>query len=58
MDRMKLKLESMCEASRGRKVDIITHSMGGLLVKCFLALHPQVHCDQMIRPAYTSLEVG
>uniref|UniRef100_A0A7I4C522 Uncharacterized protein n=1 Tax=Physcomitrium patens TaxID=3218 RepID=A0A7I4C522_PHYPA len=42
MDRMKLKLESMCEASRGRKVDIITHSMGGLLVKCFLALHPQV----------------
>jgi len=42
MDRMKLKLEVMYEASGGRKVDIVTHSMGGLVVKSFLALHPEV----------------
>ncbi|KAG0564382.1 hypothetical protein M758_8G102500 [Ceratodon purpureus] len=42
MDRMKVKLETMYEASGGRKVDIITHSMGGLVVKSFLALHPEV----------------
>jgi triacylglycerol esterase/lipase EstA (alpha/beta hydrolase family) len=42
MDRMKVKLETMFEASGGRKVDIITHSMGGLVVKSFLALHPEV----------------
>jgi hypothetical protein len=42
MERFKLKLEIMVEASGGKKVDIVTHSMGGLLVKCFLALHPEV----------------
>ncbi|KAG0557320.1 hypothetical protein KC19_11G119900 [Ceratodon purpureus] len=42
MDRLKLKLETMYEASGGRKVDIITHSMGGLVVKSFLALHHEV----------------
>jgi pimeloyl-ACP methyl ester carboxylesterase len=42
MDRFKLKLEIMFEASGGKKVDVVTHSMGGLLMKCFLALHPEV----------------
>lgn len=42
MDRFKLKLETMSEASGGKKVDVVTHSMGGLLVKCFVALHPEV----------------
>jgi triacylglycerol esterase/lipase EstA (alpha/beta hydrolase family) len=42
MERMKVKLQTMFEASGGRKVDIITHSMGGLVVKSFLALHFEV----------------
>ena len=42
MDRLKVKLQTMYEACGGRKVDVITHSMGGLVVKSFLALHREV----------------
>lgn len=36
------KLESIHTASGGKKINIISHSMGGLLVKCFMALHSDV----------------
>ena len=42
MNMFSRKLESAYEASGGRKIRIITHSMGGLLVKCFMSLHPDV----------------
>lgn len=42
MDGLKTKLESAYKASGGRQVSIITHSMGGLLVQCFLSLHSDV----------------
>lgn len=38
MDGLKKKLESI-HAQTGKKVSIITHSMGGLVVKSFLALN-------------------
>lgn len=37
-----MKLETAYKASGGRKVNIISHSMGGLLVMCFLSLHHEV----------------
>ncbi|KAM7273423.1 hypothetical protein ACFE04_028087 [Oxalis oulophora] len=39
MDDFKAKLETAYNASGGRKVNIIAHSMGGLLVSCFMSLH-------------------
>lgn len=42
MDRFASKLESIYKASGGKKINIISHSMGGLLVKCFMALHSDV----------------
>ncbi|XP_042514824.1 lecithin-cholesterol acyltransferase-like 4 [Macadamia integrifolia] len=39
MERFAAKLESAYTASGGKKLNIITHSMGGLLVKCFMCLH-------------------
>ncbi|KAK6915776.1 Lecithin:cholesterol/phospholipid:diacylglycerol acyltransferase [Dillenia turbinata] len=42
IDGLRLKLETAYNASGGRKVTIISHSMGGLLVSCFLALHQDV----------------
>ncbi|KAJ4977504.1 hypothetical protein NE237_002610 [Protea cynaroides] len=36
------KLESAYTASGGKKLNIISHSMGGLLVKCFMCLHSDV----------------
>ncbi|KAL3699381.1 hypothetical protein R1sor_017403 [Riccia sorocarpa] len=41
MEALELKLKQIYEVS-GKKVDIISHSMGGLVVKSFLALHPEV----------------
>jgi len=38
MERLRKKLKSIHEAT-GQKVDVITHSMGGLLFKSFVALH-------------------
>lgn len=42
MDGLKEKLETAYKASGGRKVNIISHSMGGLLVTCFMSLHQDV----------------
>lgn len=39
LDKFKARLESAFNSSGGKKVNIISHSMGGLLVKSFLALH-------------------
>jgi len=42
LDRFSKKLESVYTASGGKKINLITHSMGGLLVKCFISLHSDV----------------
>ncbi|KAI3470368.1 hypothetical protein Pfo_027031 [Paulownia fortunei] len=42
IDGLKEKLEAAYKASRGRKVNIISHSMGGLLVSCFISLHSDI----------------
>ncbi|CAL1370465.1 unnamed protein product [Linum trigynum] len=42
MEGLKAKLETAYEASGKRKVNIITHSMGGLLVSCFMSLYKDV----------------
>ncbi|KAJ3681145.1 hypothetical protein LUZ60_015634 [Juncus effusus] len=39
MDGLKTKLKTAYKASGGKKVNLISHSMGGLLVKCFLSLY-------------------
>nr|PNR34485.1 hypothetical protein PHYPA_024302 [Physcomitrium patens] len=41
-DRIKSKLETIFEAPGGSKVDIVTHSIGGLVVKSFLTHYPEV----------------
>ena len=42
MDGLKAKLEDVYKASGGRKVNIISHSMGGLLLTCFMHFHNDV----------------
>ncbi|KAH6757525.1 lecithin:cholesterol acyltransferase 3 [Perilla frutescens var. hirtella] len=42
LDGLKEKLEAAYKASGGRKVNIISHSMGGLLVSCFISLHNDI----------------
>ncbi|CAH9145709.1 unnamed protein product [Cuscuta epithymum] len=42
LERLAAKMESVYIASGGKKINIISHSMGGLLVKCFLALHSDI----------------
>ncbi|KAI3935360.1 hypothetical protein MKW98_027180 [Papaver atlanticum] len=42
MEGLKTKVENAYKASGGRKVNIISHSMGGLLVSCFLSLYHDV----------------
>ncbi|PIN24798.1 Lecithin:cholesterol acyltransferase (LCAT)/Acyl-ceramide synthase [Handroanthus impetiginosus] len=42
IDRLASKLESVYTASGGRKITIISHSMGGLLTKCFMSLHSDI----------------
>lgn len=36
------RLESVYDASGGKKINLISHSMGGLLVKCFMSLHADI----------------
>ncbi|KAG2688075.1 hypothetical protein I3843_09G077400 [Carya illinoinensis] len=42
LERLAAKLESVYNASGGKKINIISHSMGGLLVKCFMCLHSDI----------------
>ncbi|KAJ9557518.1 hypothetical protein OSB04_012132 [Centaurea solstitialis] len=42
MDRLAERLEAIYTASGGKKINVITHSMGGLLVKCFMSLHSDI----------------
>ncbi|KAG8385120.1 hypothetical protein BUALT_Bualt03G0008500 [Buddleja alternifolia] len=42
LERLASKLESVYTASGGRKINIISHSMGGLLIKCFMSLHTDI----------------
>lgn len=42
MERFAAKLESIYTASGGKRINLISHSMGGLLVKCFMSLHSDV----------------
>lgn len=42
LERLVAKLKSIYTASGGKKINIISHSMGGLLVKCFMNLHSDV----------------
>ncbi|PWA61126.1 alpha/beta-Hydrolases superfamily protein [Artemisia annua] len=42
MDRLAAKLEAIYTASGEKKINVITHSMGGLLVKCFMSLHNDI----------------
>lgn len=45
MDGLKEKLKAAYKASGGRKVNIISHSMGGLLVSCFIFQHSDIFSD-------------
>ncbi|XP_014509174.1 lecithin-cholesterol acyltransferase-like 4 [Vigna radiata var. radiata] len=42
IDRLAAKLESIYNAAGGKKINIISHSMGGLLVKCFMCLQSDI----------------
>ncbi|KAL2473927.1 Lecithin-cholesterol acyltransferase-like 4 [Forsythia ovata] len=42
LEDLEAKLESVYTASGGRKINIISHSMGGLLVKCFMSLRSDI----------------
>ncbi|KAL3631605.1 Lecithin-cholesterol acyltransferase-like 4 [Castilleja foliolosa] len=42
LEQLASKLESVYTASGGRKINIISHSMGGLLIKCFMTLHSDI----------------
>jgi hypothetical protein len=42
LERFATTLESVYNASGGKKITIISHSMGGLLVKCFMSLHTDI----------------
>ncbi|EPS72243.1 lecithine cholesterol acyltransferase-like protein, partial [Genlisea aurea] len=39
LERLASKLESIHAASGGKKINIISHSMGGVLTKCFMSLY-------------------
>lgn len=39
MERFAAKLELIYTASGGKRINIVSHSMGGILVKCFMSLH-------------------
>ncbi|PKA52245.1 Lecithin-cholesterol acyltransferase-like 4 [Apostasia shenzhenica] len=42
LDKFAAKLELVFTSSGGRKINLVTHSMGGLLAKCFISLHADV----------------
>lgn len=39
---LRAKLETAYKVSGGKKVNIISHSMGGLLVSCFMSMNRDV----------------
>ncbi|GJV00679.1 lecithin-cholesterol acyltransferase-like 4 protein, partial [Tanacetum coccineum] len=41
-DRLAAKLEAIYTTSGEKKIDVVTHSMGGLLVKCVMSLHNDI----------------
>lgn len=47
-DLLESMLETAYEKAGGCKVDIVSHSMGGLVIKAFLALRPQVY-ERLVR---------
>lgn len=53
LDRLAAKLEAVYNASGGKKINIISHSMGGLLVKCFMCLHSDV---RLLHIAFLSIK--
>ncbi|XAR73064.1 Phospholipase A(1) [Bertholletia excelsa] len=42
LDCLAAKLELVFTASGGKKINVVSHSMGGLLVKCFMSLHSDI----------------
>uniref|UniRef100_A0A6V7QY39 Lecithin-cholesterol acyltransferase-like 4 n=1 Tax=Ananas comosus var. bracteatus TaxID=296719 RepID=A0A6V7QY39_ANACO len=42
LDGLSAKLESAYTAAGGKKLTVVTHSMGGLLVKCFMSLYSDI----------------
>lgn len=42
MDHLREKLEFIHKASRRKKVTIRSHSMGGLLIRCFISLYNEL----------------
>lgn len=42
------KLQAVSEANGGAKVDVVSHSMGGLVVKALLARYPD-ECARLLR---------
>ncbi|KAH7569555.1 hypothetical protein JRO89_XS06G0185200 [Xanthoceras sorbifolium] len=42
LEQFAAKLEAVYNASGGKKINVISHSMGGILVKCFMCLHSDI----------------
>jgi len=42
-----VKLEIAYKASGGRQLNLISHSMGGILVMCFMTLYPDVRTSSL-----------
>ena len=42
MDKLAAKLEPVYNVAGGKKINVITHSTGGLLMKCFMCLQSDV----------------
>ena len=47
------KLEAVSAANGGARIDIVTHSMGGLLIKFLLAQYPGAF-ERLVRPALST----
>ena len=54
MDLFADKLEAVYKASGEKKINVISHSMGGLLVKCFMSLHSDVCVSSLLNVIFTS----
>lgn len=54
MEGLKSKLETAHKASGGRKVNLISHSMGGIMISCFMSLYRDV-CITFLRGLFQCL---